>query len=168
MAPDTPERFTSAASARGRTKHVSAGRPTARSQVVDCGVVYPRLRVGLRAFCCGELRQVGLSAKQVLRLCPESASPGWSVVGTTESVGEAAGVVHTWLSGQDHVHWDCPLCGRVHISDFEPHADSNPVLWFCEAGDGGLCLVNWQRKSPNPSLTYNNETGQSATAEDPK
>jgi hypothetical protein len=103
-----------------------------------------------RAFDRGALRQVGLSAEQVRRLCPESAGPGWSVASAPEAVGEAAGVVHTWPSGLDHVHWDCPLCGRLHISDFEPHADGNPVLWFCEAGDGRLCLVHWQRADAEP------------------
>ena len=68
-----------------------------------------------------------------------------------ESVGEAAGVVRTWPSGREHVHWDCPLCGRLHISDFDPHADGNPVLWFCEAGDGRLCLVHWRRADAEPA-----------------
>jgi hypothetical protein len=98
-----------------------------------------------RALDHGESRQVGLSADQVRRLCPESAGPGWSVVSAAEPVAETTGMVHTWPSGRDHVHWDCPLCGRLHISDFEPHADGNLVLWFCEAGDGRLCLVHLQR-----------------------
>jgi hypothetical protein len=97
-----------------------------------------------RAYDRGELRQVGLSAEQIRRLCPESAGPGWSVVSAAEPVAEAAGVVHTWPSGRGHIHWDCPLCDRPHISDFDPHADSNPVLWFCEAGDERLCLVHWE------------------------
>lgn len=100
-----------------------------------------------RAYDRGELRQVGLSSEQVRRLCPESAGPGWSVVSADEPVAEAAGVVRTWPGGRGHVHWDCPLCDRPHISDFDPHADSNPVLWFCEAGDGRLCLVHWERGS---------------------
>jgi hypothetical protein len=103
-----------------------------------------------RALDRGGLRQVGLSAEQVLRLCPESAGPGWSVVVAAEPVAEAAGAVHTWPSGRDRVHWDCPLCGRLHISDFEPHTDGNPVLWFCEAGDGRLCLVRWRRAEAEP------------------
>jgi hypothetical protein len=98
-----------------------------------------------RAFERGELRQIGLSAEQVQRLCPESAGPGWSVACAAEPVAEAVGVVHIWPSGRDRVHWDCPLCARLHISDLDPHADSNPVLWFCEAGDRRLCLVHWQR-----------------------
>ena len=85
----------------------------------------------------------GLSAEKVRRLCPESDGPGWSVVSSTELVGEATGVVHAWPSGRDRVHWECALCGRPHISDFAPHIDGNPVLWFCEAG-GGLCLVHWR------------------------
>lgn len=98
-----------------------------------------------RAFDGDELRQVGLSAEQIQRLCPESAGPAWSVVCTVESVAETTGTVHTWSGGRDHVHWNCPQCGQLHISDFEPHADSNPVLWLCELGDARLCLVHWRR-----------------------
>lgn len=92
----------------------------------------------------GELRQIGLSAEQVRRLHPAAAGPGWTIESEPALVGEATGVVHTWPSGRDHVHWDCPLCGGLHISDFDPHADSNPVLWFCETGDGRMCLVRWE------------------------
>jgi hypothetical protein len=105
-----------------------------------------------RAYERGELRQVGLSTEQVHRLCPTAADPGWTLTRSAESVAEATGVVHTWPSGQDHVHWDCPLCGRLHISDLGPHADSNPVLWFCEAGGERLCLVHWQRGNAEPAL----------------
>ncbi len=103
-----------------------------------------------RAFDRGRLRQIGLSAEQVRRLCPESDAPGWSVESAAEWVSEAVGVVHTWPSGRDHVHWQCPICGSEHISDFVPHADGNPVLWFCEAGDQRLCLVHWERASAEP------------------
>jgi hypothetical protein len=75
-----------------------------------------------RAYERGELRQVGLSAEQVRRLCPASAGPGWSVAGSAALATEGVGGVHTWPSGRDHVHWNCPLCGRLHISDFEPHS----------------------------------------------
>lgn len=101
----------------------------------------------VRAFERGRLRQIGLSAEQVRRLCPEAAGPGWTVERALMPVGEAEGIVLDW-GGREHVHWRCPLCGREHISDFEPHADSNPVLWFCE--DGGpdeMCLVHWRRES---------------------
>ena len=97
-----------------------------------------------RAFERGELRQIGLSVEQVHRLCPASSATGWTIESATERVSEAKGEVLTWPSGRDHVHWHCPLCGRLHISDFGPHADSNPVLWFCESGEG-MCLVRWER-----------------------
>jgi hypothetical protein len=106
-----------------------------------------------RAYERGELRQVGLSAEQIRRLCPAWAGPGWSLVSVAEPVAEAAGVVHTWPGGRDRVHWDCPLCGRPHISDFVPHADSNPVLWFCETGDARLCLVRWERGRAVPGTS---------------
>lgn len=96
-----------------------------------------------RVFNRGELVQVGLSTEKVRRHCPASDGPSWSVVSSAEQVSEATGVVRTWPSGRDRVHWECSLCGRPHISDFEPHADGNPVLWFCEAGRG-LCLVHWR------------------------
>jgi hypothetical protein len=96
-----------------------------------------------RAFEHGELRYIGLSVEQVRRLCPASAGPGWSVASGHEPVSEAVGVVHAWPSGRNRVHWVCPLCGGEHISDFEPHADGNPALWFCERGDG-MCLVHWE------------------------
>jgi hypothetical protein len=108
------------------------------------GVAVKEVQV-FRAVHHGRVRQIGLSADQVRRLCPESAGPGWTIGAVTATVGEATGVVHRWPSGRDHVHWRCPLCGGNHISDFDPHADSNPVLWFCEAGDGGMCLVHWVR-----------------------
>lgn len=97
-----------------------------------------------RALERGNLRQVGLSAEQIRRLCPESDGPGWAVSRRYEELAEAVGIVHTWPSGRDHVHWDCPLCGRPHISDFDPY-DGNPVLWLCEGGDGELCLVQVRR-----------------------
>ena len=95
-----------------------------------------------RAFEHGKLRQIGLSVEQVRRLRPESAGPGWKIESETLTVEEAVGEVRTWASGRDHVHWPCPLCGGEHISDFDTHADSNPVLWFCERGRG-ICLVHW-------------------------
>ena len=98
-----------------------------------------------RALKDGKLAQIGLSAEQVRRLCPESSGPGWVVESEAMPVAEATGVVHTWPSGRDHVHWQCPLCGRLHISDRDAHDDSNPALWFCESSNGGMCLVHWER-----------------------
>lgn len=100
-----------------------------------------------RAYDGDRLKQIGLSAEQVHRLCPEATGPGWSVQRVLMPVGEAQGVVLDWGGGLDHVHWQCPLCDREHISDFEPHADSNPVLWFCERGSlDEMCLVYWRRE----------------------
>jgi hypothetical protein len=101
-----------------------------------------------RAFENGRLRQIGLSAEQVRRLCPESGS-GWTIERSVESVGEAQGIVIAWCKHGgccgEHVHWQCALCGEEHISDFNPHADSNPVLWFCERGNlDEMCLVYWR------------------------
>jgi hypothetical protein len=92
----------------------------------------------------GELRRIGLSAEQVRRPCPESAGPGWTVEREAMPVEEAVGVVHTWSSGRDRIHWMCPLCAAEHISDFDPHADASPALWLCERGRG-ICLVHWER-----------------------
>src|SRR5215468_1985682 len=102
-----------------------------------------------RAFENGSLRQIGLSAEQVQRLCPKSAEPGWTIERSVESVGEAQGIVIDWCKhggcGSDHVHWLCPLCGTEHISDVNVHADSNPALWFCERGTfDDMCLVHWR------------------------
>jgi phage terminase large subunit GpA-like protein len=102
-----------------------------------------------RAFEGGKLRQVGLSAEQVRRLRPESAGPGWTIDSEAVPVPEAAGIVRTWPSGRDHVHWHCPRCSGEHISDFDTHAFGNPVLWFCEHGQG-LCLVHWERRAAEP------------------
>lgn len=107
-----------------------------------------RLRIVevFRAFERGQLRQIGLSAEQVRRLLPEAAGPGWVIESAQMKVGEAEGIVVDWGSGREHVHWQCPLCGREHVSDFDPHADTNPVLWFCEiGGPDEICLVNWRR-----------------------
>lgn len=94
----------------------------------------------------GQLRQMGLSVEQVRRLCPESSGPGWTMKSALLPVAIAQGTVLDWGGGREHVHWQCPLCGREHISDFEPHADSNPSLWFCEGGEAeSICLVYWQR-----------------------
>jgi hypothetical protein len=93
----------------------------------------------------GRLRQIGLSAEQIRRLCPESSSPDWSVQSILLPVAVAQGIVRDWGDGREHVHWQCPICEREHISDFEPHADSNPVLWFCEQGaPEDICLVYWR------------------------
>jgi hypothetical protein len=101
-----------------------------------------------RAFWKSELRSVGLSEQQVLRLCPEAAGPGWSIRATEEDVPDARGVVIDWnrhggSARGPKVHWHCPCCGgQEHWSDFE-YADTNPVLWFCwEEGDR-VCLVHW-------------------------
>jgi hypothetical protein len=106
-----------------------------KSQVVE---VY-------RAYHEGRLRQIGLSAEQVRRLCPESTGVGWTITHALQEVQEATGFVVDW-GGREHIHWQCPLCSKEHISDFFPHADSNPVLWFCEGGgENAMCLVYWQR-----------------------
>ena len=94
----------------------------------------------------GSLRQIGLSAEQVKRLCPESVGQGWAITSETVEVLNAYGDVLMWPSGREHVHWLCPHCQQVHISDFYPGADSNPVLWLCEGGNGLMCLVHWKRK----------------------
>jgi hypothetical protein len=104
-----------------------------------------------RAFAKGKLRQIGLSAEQVRRLCPQSENPGWTLERSVESVPEAEGVVIDWTKhggcGGEHVHWQCPHCGAEHISDFDPHADSNPALWFCERSHAGeMCLVYWRHE----------------------
>ena len=102
-----------------------------------------------RAFEGGRLRQIGLSAEQVRRLCPKSENPGWTIECSVESVGEAQGKVINWNehggSGGKHVHWQCPHCGEEHICDFDPHAESNPVLWFCDHGSP-MCLVYWRHE----------------------
>jgi hypothetical protein len=103
----------------------------------------------------GRCWQIGLSAEQVQRLCPEVAlEPGWEIHSSFEEVGVAEGIVIDWNRHGGHahclkVHWQCMFCGREHISDFEPHADSNPVLWFCENGSGRMCLVRWIQEDPN-------------------
>jgi hypothetical protein len=95
----------------------------------------------------GRLRQIALSAEQIRRLCPESSSPGWSVRSVLLPVAIAQGIVLDWGDGREHVHWQCPIYHCEHISDFEPHADSNPVLWFYEKGaEEDICLVHWQRR----------------------
>ena len=104
-----------------------------------------------RAFCGSELRAVGLSEEQVLRLCPEARGPGWEVRAAEEDVPEARGVVIDWnrhggSAFGPKVHWDCPCCGgREHWSDFA-YADTNPVLWFCWEGTDGVCLVHWRHE----------------------
>src|SRR6516162_4307019 len=87
-----------------------------------------------QAFNDGQLRQIALSAEQIGRLCPESSKPGWSLRSVLSQVVEAQGIVRDWGHGLEHVHWQCPICGHEPISDFKPHADSNPSLWFCEQG----------------------------------
>jgi hypothetical protein len=99
-----------------------------------------------RAFDCGKSRQIGLSTEQVLRLCPRAVGPEWSIDSLVVAVGEAHGIVHNW-DGVEHVHWQCPLCGRAHITDFVTHTDSNPALWLCEGGGPTeMCLVHWRRE----------------------
>jgi hypothetical protein len=96
----------------------------------------------------GRCWQIGLSADQVGRLCSVEAC---MIERDEAEVGEATGLVIDWGSrggcGGLHVHWTCPLCGAEHISDSHPHADSNPVLWFCERGRG-MCLVHWDHERP--------------------
>jgi hypothetical protein len=97
-----------------------------------------------RAFHNGILRQIALSADQLLTLCPESSGQGWVVDKIFLPVYEARGMVYRWDSGRKHVHWLCPLCGRQHISDLNSN-DISPMLWFCEiGGDNDLCLVHWE------------------------
>src|SRR5262249_37092439 len=94
----------------------------------------------------GRLRQIALSAEQLHRLCPESSNPGWSARSILLPVVKAQGIVRDWGQGLEHVHWQCPICWREHISLFEPHTDSNPGLWFCEkGGPEDICLVYWRR-----------------------
>src|SRR5262245_13064947 len=100
-----------------------------------------------RAFEGDRVWQIGLSAEQVQRLCHEAGSPGWRIESCIEHVTTAEGLVIDWSKhggcGGEHVHWVCPLCGEEHMTDFEPHAESNPALWFCERGRG-ICLVSWR------------------------
>ena len=98
----------------------------------------------------GDLAQAALSEAQVTELCPESLGRGWRIVASDEEVPQATGVVHDWSRGEGraglHIHWLCPICQRPHVSDFQPHAISNPVLWLCESGGGAVCLVHWQHE----------------------
>lgn len=47
-----------------------------------------------------------------------------------------------------HVFWDCPWCGRQHVTDLchgrfgQALRYPNPSIWFCERGKG-IVLVGW-------------------------
>jgi len=100
----------------------------------------------------GDLAQVALSASQAIELCPESRRRGWRVLAFDEEVPQATGLVRDWDRGGGcggrKLHWQCPICGQEHWSDFDPLAVSNPVLWLCEGGGGAVCLIHWSHEAP--------------------
>lgn len=114
-----------------------------------------------RALEQGQLRRIGLSEETIRRLCPEATELGWTIESSVEEVAISHGIVVDWEKhggcGAEHVHWICPLCDQQHFTDFDPPADSNPVLWFCEKGRGA-CLVHWQMEEPKWALIF--EHGQ--------
>jgi hypothetical protein len=97
-----------------------------------------------KAMKAGKLRYIGLSADQIYRRWPRTRRGAWVIKSEIVEVGEATGVIHIWEGGLERIHWTCPLCGGLHISDFL-EADGNPVLWFCERPGGRMCLVTWSR-----------------------
>ncbi|HDZ39333.1 MAG TPA: hypothetical protein ENH62_13825 [Marinobacter sp.] len=104
-----------------------------------------------RALLDGECKQIQISEESLWHELKndnawyDSAQHDqWSITSQEEELPVVKGEAHDWGAeggcGGVHIHWRCPLCQELHLTD---RSEPPPGLWFCEKGKG-IAIVEWK------------------------